>query len=83
MKKLLIVSTISFASLVVFADSDEMKVHPLDADKDGLISVAEAKIDSTLSALFSDLDVNQDGYLSNMEMEIKTEDKTKKLKNIK
>jgi hypothetical protein len=73
MKKLLLASIISFASFSVLADSGEKTIHPLDTDKDGLISVEEAKIDSTLSALFSDLDVNQDGYLSNLEMEVKTE----------
>jgi len=53
-----------------------MPIHPLDADKDGLISLDEAKIDKTLSAIFADLDLNQDGYLSNLELEVKTEDKT-------
>jgi len=76
MKKLLLASIVTFASLNVLANSDKMAVHPLDADKDGLISMNEAKVDSTLSAIFADLDVNQDGYLSHMELEVKTEDET-------
>jgi hypothetical protein len=72
MKKLLLASIISCAAFSVLADSDKMKIHPLDTDKDGLISAEEAKIDSTLSAIFSDLDANQDGYLSHLEMEVKT-----------
>lgn len=76
MKKLLLASIVTFASLNVLAQSEEMAVHPLDADEDGLISMDEARIDSTLSAIFADLDVNQDGYLSNLELEVKTEDET-------
>jgi hypothetical protein len=76
MKKLLLASIITFASLNVLAESEEMTVHPLDADKDGLISVDEAKIDSTLSAIFAELDINQDGYLSKLELEVKAEEKT-------
>jgi hypothetical protein len=37
----------------------------------------EAKIDSTLSAIFTELDINQDGYLSHLELEVKTEAETK------
>ena len=76
MKKLLLVSILAVASLNVLAQSQEVPVHPLDTDKDGLISMDEAKIDSTLSALFAELDINQDGYLSNLELEVKTEDST-------
>jgi hypothetical protein len=76
MKKLLLASIVTFASLNVVAENEEMAVHPLDADKDGLISMDEAKIDSTLSAIFADLDLNQDGYLSHLELEVKTEDET-------
>ena len=43
MKKLLLASIVSLASLNVFATSEEITVHPLDADKDGLISMHEAK----------------------------------------
>ena len=76
MKKLLLPSIVTFVSLNVLAQSEEMSVHPLDTDKDGLISMDEAKVDSTLSAIFADLDINQDGYLSNLELEVKTENKT-------
>jgi hypothetical protein len=77
MKKLLLASIVTFASLNVFAGESEIKsIHPLDTDKDGLISMNEAKSDSTLSAIFADLDINHDGYLSNLELEVKTEDET-------
>lgn len=76
MKKLLLASIIAFASLNVLAESEEMTVHPLDADKDGLVSKDEAKSDLTLSAIFAELDINQDGYLSHLELEVKTEDET-------
>ena len=73
MKKLLLASIITFVSLNVLAEAEEMTVHPLDTDKDGLISLDEAKVDSTLSSIFADLDINQDGYLSHLELEVKTE----------
>ncbi|MFT6990017.1 MAG: hypothetical protein ACJASL_001995 [Paraglaciecola sp.] len=76
MKKLLLASIVSLASLNVLATSEEITVHPLDADKDGLISMDEARMDSTLSAIFAELDINQDGYLSHSELEVKTEDET-------
>jgi hypothetical protein len=76
MKKLLIAAIMTCASLSAFANSEDVLAHPLDTDKDGLISMEEAKTDSTLSALFLDLDVNQDGYLSQLELEVKTEAKT-------
>jgi Ca2+-binding EF-hand superfamily protein len=40
----------------------------LDVDKDGLISLEEAKADKTISALFAELDSNKDGYLSKIEV---------------
>ncbi|MFQ3189008.1 MAG: hypothetical protein ACI936_000128 [Paraglaciecola sp.] len=76
MKKLLLASIVSFASFNSLAESDVMTAHPLDSDKDGLISREEAKPDNTLSAIFTELDSNQDGYLSHLELEVKTEDET-------
>ena len=76
MKKLLLASIVTLVSLNVLADTEEMKFHPLDTDKDGLISLEEAKTDSTLSAIFTDLDINQDGFLSHLELEVKTEVET-------
>jgi hypothetical protein len=76
MRKLLLASIVTFASFNLLAESDEMTVHPLDVDKDGLISVDEAKADNTLSAIFTELDINQDGFLSHLEIDVKTEDKT-------
>ena len=72
MKKLLLATTILFASANVLASSDAFK--QLDADKDGLISREEAKADDTLSAIFVELDLNQDGYLSLEEMEVRTDE---------
>jgi hypothetical protein len=40
----------------------------LDVNKDGLISIEEAKADKTIAALFAELDTNRDGYLSKSEM---------------
>lgn len=76
MRKLLLASFVTFASFNLLAESDEMTVHPLDVDKDGLISLDEAKADNTLNAIFSELDINQDGFLSHLEIEVKTEVKT-------
>lgn len=76
MKKLLLPLLITIVSLNVLAQSEEVQVHPLDANNDGLISVEEAKIDGTLSAIFNELDINQDGYLSSLELEVKTADST-------
>ena len=81
MKKLLLAFFVTFVSLSVLAKSDEMAVHTLDTDKDGLISMDEAKIDSTLKAIFSELDLNQDGYLSHLELEVKTEETPIQSKN--
>ena len=76
MKKLLLASILTLVSLNIFAQSGEMTIHPLDTDKDGLISEEEAKVDSTLSAIFTELDINHDGYLSELELEVKTEEET-------
>mgnify|MGYP000365573314 FL=1 len=75
MKTLLLASIAVMTSLTVFAEKEELETHPLDADKDGLISLAEAKKDSTLSAIFSDLDINKDGYLSQEELALKVVEK--------
>lgn len=73
MKKLLLASIVTFASLNVLADPEAMVVHPLDADKDGLISMDEAKVDITLSAIFADLDLDHDGFLTHTELDVKTQ----------
>ena len=76
MKKLRLALIVTMVSMNVLAESEEMTVHPLDTDKDGLISLEEAKADTTLSAIFAELDINHDGYLSLLELEVKTEDET-------
>ena len=62
MKKLLILGLCVLASTAVLAD-EELFMN-LDADSDGLISIAEAAVDSDVSAQFAELDINKDGYLS-------------------
>lgn len=74
MKKILLASIVTLVALNVSANSEDMPKHPLDTDKDGLISKAEAQADSTLSAIFDELDVNDDGYLSHLELEAKSQD---------
>lgn len=76
MKTFLLASIVTLVSLNVLASTEEKTAHALDVDvdKDGLISIDEAKIDSTLSTIFADLDINQDGYLSYLELEVKTQE---------
>ena len=62
MKKLLISGLCLLASSAVLADEDLFM--KLDADSDGLISIAEAAADSDVSSQFASLDANKDGYLS-------------------
>ena len=75
MKTLLLASIAVMTSLTVGAEKEERETHPQDADKEGVISLAEAKKDSTLSAIFSDLDINKDGYLSQEELALKVVEK--------
>ncbi|WP_340678689.1 hypothetical protein [Paraglaciecola sp.] len=70
MKKLFLSTLFMFAVANVFAAGDAFSI--LDTDSDGLISREEAKVDDTLSAIFAELDINQDGYLSKLELEVKT-----------
>jgi Ca2+-binding EF-hand superfamily protein len=67
MKKLITIAALLFASSVVFADEDLLAT--LDTDKDGRISVEEAAADPSLSAVFTEMDVNKDGYLTPSELE--------------
>ena len=76
MRKFVFASIVTFASFNLLAESEEIIVHPLDTDKDGLISMEEAKADSTLRAIFTELDINQDGFLSHLELEVRTEGET-------
>jgi len=62
MKKLLILGLCVLASTAVLAD-DELFMQ-LDADSNGLISIAEATADSDVAAQFAELDTNADGFLS-------------------
>ena len=76
MRKFVFASIVTFASFNLLAKSEEIIVHPLDTDKDGLISMEEAKADSTLSAIFTELGIHRDGFLSHLELEVKTEGET-------
>jgi Ca2+-binding EF-hand superfamily protein len=69
MKKLLITGLLLAASSIAFAENEKFSV--LDVDKDGLISLEEAKFDKALTEAFAKLDLNQDGYLSALEMTVK------------
>ena len=67
MKKLVVVTSLIFASASVIAQDDLLEA--LDTDNDGRISLEEASADAALSSVFTDLDVNKDGYLSASELE--------------
>jgi Ca2+-binding EF-hand superfamily protein len=71
MKKLILSSVLILATSSVFAEDEKFSI--LDADKDGLLSVEEVKADEILSTSFTKLDVNQDGYLSELEIIVKVD----------
>ncbi|GAB5380571.1 MAG: hypothetical protein Alis3KO_19020 [Aliiglaciecola sp.] len=66
MKKTILFSALVLAAGSVFAQEDKLAV--LDTDTDGRISVEEAASDPALSAVFAELDVNKDGYLTPSEL---------------
>lgn len=69
MKKLIMLSAFILAAGSAgsaFAQEDELAM--LDTDTDGRISVEEAASDPSLSAVFAELDVNKDGYLTPSEL---------------
>ncbi|MDU0355150.1 hypothetical protein RS130_15675 [Paraglaciecola aquimarina] len=68
MTKFVLVLTTTLFSLAITAQEPENKFHPLDEDKDGLISIEEAQKDAFLSKNFPLLDVDGDGYLSAEEL---------------
>ena len=68
--KTILISTLLFAA-AGFALAEQEGFSVLDTDKDGLISLEEAKLDSTLSAAFTELDINKDGFLSLVEIAVK------------
>jgi hypothetical protein len=72
MEKLLLVSIVVFLSLNSFAVTEEITVHPIYINKDGLLSIDEAEADGTLSAIFLELDINQYGFLTHLVLEVKT-----------
>lgn len=69
MKKFIPLTILAFVSLALFAEED--LIAKLDTDNDGRISIEEAAEDTSLLAMFSELDTNKDGYLSPSELENK------------
>ncbi|MFT4938724.1 MAG: Ca2+-binding EF-hand superfamily protein [Paraglaciecola sp.] len=67
MKKLIAIGSLILASTAVLADEDVLA--KLDTDNDGRISIEEAASDAPLSAVFAELDANNDGYLTPSELE--------------
>jgi hypothetical protein len=70
MKKLILATVILFTTNIAYAENE--RFIQLDTDKDGLISIEEAKVDKTLSVIFAKLDINHDGYLTSLEIAAKT-----------
>lgn len=66
MKKLITLVALTFASMAVIAEED--LITKLDSDNDGRISIEEAAEDAALAAMFAELDINKDGYLSSSEL---------------
>ncbi len=66
MKKTILFSALILATSGAMAQEDKLAM--LDADVDGRISVEEAASDPALSAVFAELDVNKDGYLTPSEL---------------
>lgn len=63
MKKRYLVA-LMFLTAGTSAFAQEEKLDTLDGDADGRISIEEAASDPALSAVFADLDINKDGYLT-------------------
>lgn len=68
MTKLITIAALLLASSAILADEDLLAT--LDTDYDGRISVEEAAADAALSAVFSEMDTNNDGYLTPSELEV-------------
>ena len=67
MKKAIILTALILDAGSAYAQDDDT-LAMLDTDVDGRISVEEAASDPGLSALFAELDVNKDGYLTPSEL---------------
>ena len=67
MKYLFPLVALSLVSLALIAEED--LIAKLDSDNDGRISIEEAAENASLSAMFAELDINKDGYLSPKELE--------------
>ena len=48
--------------------AEEDLIAKLDLDNDGRISIEEAAVDASLSAMFAELDTNKDVYLTAQEL---------------
>lgn len=71
MKRLVILTALSAFALA--AQADEKTFTALDLDKDGKVSMEEAKASEALVKVFKQLDQDQDGFLSKAEMAGTTE----------
>ena len=69
MKKLILGSGLILAVGTVMAGNEKLSI--IDTNKDGLLSMEEAKVVPTFSSTFAALDVNQDGYLTASELTVK------------
>lgn len=65
MKKTILLSAFILAAGTAYAQDILVK---LDQDIDGRISIEEAASEPELSAMFAELDVNKDGYLTPSEL---------------
>ncbi|GAC32051.1 CREC-EF hand family protein [Paraglaciecola polaris] len=68
MKKTVIAGLIALTSASAFAATDIFAA--LDVNEDNMLSAKEASIDTTLAAIFNDLDGDKDGYVSKQEFSV-------------
>ena len=66
-KFLLLVGLMAVLAAARAQNAPQMTFEQLDTNKDGRISVSEARKDKAVAARFSKADANQDGYLDRAE----------------
>jgi Ca2+-binding EF-hand superfamily protein len=65
--KLAIAAMVAAFSMVAVAGDEEFEWSKLDADQDGKISAEESKAHAALSEQFTEVDVNADGEIDEVE----------------